>query len=319
MSANREYKDSVFSLYLSDPQRLIDVYNAVANTNYAPDTPVEINTLTDVLYKNQINDLSFVLDDQVVVLIEHQSTINENMPLRLYMYSARVYEKITKQKPLYKRKQVKIPVPQFIVLYNGNEAFPEYAEQKLSDSYMIEQENPQLELKVKIYNINYEANAEIVQKSKSLNEYSRFIGKIKENLFNGMTLEEAIKNAIEYGIENNIMREFLEANGTEVANMLLSGWNMDEALSVSKEEGYEDGFEDGFAGGKAEGRAEGVEYGEKKKQEEMIRALDGVLSPDKIAETFHVAKEYVLDVLKDDKPMMVCEPTASYNSTKTEE
>ena len=113
MSVNREYKDSVFSLYLSDPQRLIDVYNAVAKTNYPLDTPVEINTLTDVLYKNQINDLSFVLDGQVVVLIEHQSTINENMALRLYMYSARVYEKITKQKPLYKRKRVKIPVPQF--------------------------------------------------------------------------------------------------------------------------------------------------------------------------------------------------------------
>ena len=316
MSANREYKDSVFSLYLSDPQRLIDVYNAVANTNYAPDTPVEINTLTDVLYKNQINDLSFVLDDQVVVLIEHQSTINENMPLRLYMYSARVYEKITRQKPLYKRKQVKIPVPQFIVLYNGNEAFPKYAEQKLSDSYMIEQENPQLELKVKIYNINYEVNAEIVQKSKSLNEYSRFIGKIKENLANGMTLEEAIKNAIEYGIENNIMREFLETNGTEVANMLLSGWNMDEALSVSKEEGYEDGFEDGFAGGKAEGRAEGVVYGEKKKQEELIRKFSKKLSPEDIAETLHVAKEYVLDVLKDDGAMTACQPTSEYKSNK---
>ena len=101
--------------------------------------------------------------------------------------------------------------------------------------------------------------------------------------------------------------------------MLLSGWNMDEALNASKEEGYEDGFEDGISVGKAEGRAEGVEYGEKKKQEEMIRALDGVLSPDKIAETFHVAKEYVLDVLKDDKPMMVCEPTAPYNNTKIEE
>ena len=97
--------------------------------------------------------------------------------------------------------------------------------------------------------------------------------------------------------------------------MLLSGWNMDEALAVSKEEGFEDGFELGIMRGKAEG----VMYGEKKKQEEMIRALDGVLSPDKIAETFHVAKEYVLDVLKDDKPMMVCEPTAPYNNTKIEE
>ncbi|MBO5141046.1 MAG: hypothetical protein J6B76_10405, partial [Peptococcaceae bacterium] len=74
MPANREYKDSVFSLYLSNPERLIDVYNAVAKTNYPLDTPVEINTLTNVLYKNQLNDLSFVLDNQYVVLIEHQST-----------------------------------------------------------------------------------------------------------------------------------------------------------------------------------------------------------------------------------------------------
>ena len=105
---------------------------------------------------------------------------------------------------------------------------------------MMEQENPQLELKVDIYNINYEVNAEIVQKSRALSEYSRFIGKIKENLNDGLSLEESIHQAIEYGIEHNIMREFLETNGSEVANMLLSGWNMDEALAVSKEEGYED-------------------------------------------------------------------------------
>ena len=220
MSANREYKDSVFSLYLSNPERLIEVYNAVADTNYPPDTPVEINTLTDVLYKNQINDLSFVLDNQIVVLIEHQSTINENMALRLFLYSARVYEKITKQKPLYKRKRVKIPVPRFIVLYNGNELYPEYGEQKLSDSFIFQQENPQLELKIDIYNINYEVNAEIVRRSKSLTEYSRFIGLIKANLVDGLTLAEAIRQAIEYGVEHDIMKEFLETHGTEVTNML---------------------------------------------------------------------------------------------------
>ena len=146
-----------------------------------------------------------------------------------------------------------------------------------------------------------------MQKSKSLNEYSQFIGKIKDNLADGLTLEESIKQTIEYCIEHDIMKEFLEANGSEVANMLLSGWNMDEALAVSKEEGFEDGLEFGVA------------YGEKKKQEEMIRKFSKKLSPEDIAETLHVAKEYVLDVLKDDKPMMVCEPAASYNSTKSEE
>ncbi|MBQ2034970.1 MAG: Rpn family recombination-promoting nuclease/putative transposase [Peptococcaceae bacterium] len=299
MSANREYKDSVFSLYLSNPERLIEVYNAVADTNYPPDPPVEINTLTDVLYKNQINDLSFVLDNQIVVLIEHQSTINENMALRLFLYSARVYEKITKQKPLYKRKRVKIPVPRFIVLYNGNELYPEYGEQKLSDSFIFQQENPQLELKIDIYNINYEVNAEIVRRSKSLTEYSRFIGLIKANLVDGLTLAEAIRQAIEYGVEHDIMKEFLETHGTEVTNMLLSGWNMDEALAVSKEEGFEDGYE------------EGVEYGEQKKQQELILALRDVLSPEVIAEKFQVSLEYVRSVLNES--LMVCEAEIPYS------
>ena len=294
MSANREYKDSVFSLYLSEPERLIDVYNAVANTKYPLDTPVEINTLTDVLYKNQINDLSFVLDGQIVVLIEHQSTLNENMALRLFLYSARVYEKITKQKPLYRRKQVKIPVPRFIVLYNGNEPYPEQGEQKLSDSFIFQQENPQLELKIDIYNFNFEVNAEIVKRSKSLAEYSRFIGLIKSNLADGLMLEEAKKQAIEYGMEHDIMKEFLETHGTEVHNMLLSGWNMDEALAVSKEEGFEDG----------------VEYGEQKKQQALILALRDVLPPEVIAEKFAVSLEYVQSVLN--APSMVCEAETPY-------
>ena len=144
-------------------------------------------------------------------------------------------------------------------------------------------------MKVNIYNINYEVNAEIVQKSKSLNEYSRFIGKIKENLADGLTLEEAIQQAIEYGIEHDVMREFLEANGTEVANMLLSGWNMDEALIVSKEEGFEDGYEAGFAGGFAGGATQ--------EREDNIRKLNKKMSPEDIAETLQLTLEYVNEVL----------------------
>ena len=154
--ANRNYRDSVFTRYFREnPEGLVEIYNAIAGTDYPLDTPVEINTLTDVLYKNQINDLSFILDGQIVVLIEHQSTISENMALRLFLYSARVYEKITKQKPLYKRKRVKIPVPKFIVLYNGNEKYPEYGVQKLSDSFVFQQENPQLELKVDLIGLAF--------------------------------------------------------------------------------------------------------------------------------------------------------------------
>jgi hypothetical protein len=91
--------------------------------------------------------------------------------------------------------------------------------------------------------------------------------------------------------------------------MLLSGWNMDEALIVSKEEGFEDGFEVGFAGGKAEGKAEGAAQ----ERAQNIRALKDVLSPEKIAETFNVTKEYVLEVLDSDDTMIASEKELTYN------
>ena len=100
--------------------------------------------------------------------------------------------------------------------------------------------------------------------------------------------------------------------------MLATEWDWDECIKVERQEGYEDGFELGIMRGKAEGRAEGVVYGEKKKQEEMIRKFSKKLSPEDIAETLHVAKEYVLDVLKEDGAMMVCETIHPYNNGKNE-
>ena len=283
MPANREYKDSVFSLYLSNPERLIDVYNAVAKTNYPLDTPVEINTLTNVLYKNQLNDLSFVLDNQYVVLIEHQSTINDNMALRLLLYCARVYEKMLKKCPVHKRMRVKIPVPKFIVLYNGKADYPEYSVQKLSESFKVEQENPALELKVEVYNINYAKSPELIERSEILKDYSLFVQKVRDfeagdSVQDEHTLERAIATAIRYCIEHDIMAEFLETHGSEVSNLLLEEWNMDEALKDAKEEGKEE------------------------KQQELIRQFSKINTPEQIAETLQVSVEYVLDILKD-KPM----------------
>ena len=100
------------------------------------------------------------------------------------------------------------------------------------------------------------------------------------------------------------MKDFLEAHGSEVANMLLSGWNMDEALAVSKEEGFEDGVE------------YGEKLGEQKKQRELILALKGVLSPEVIAEKFQVSLEYVMAVLSG--ASIVSEPdTVEYKGNRS--
>ena len=94
MHVNAKYKDSVFSLLFSKPELLWELYAALEGVDLPDDVPVTINTLQDVLFMDRINDISFEIDGKLIVLLEHQSTVNPNIPLRMLMYIARLYEKI---------------------------------------------------------------------------------------------------------------------------------------------------------------------------------------------------------------------------------
>ena len=122
--ANRKYKDSLFRLLFGreeNKQNLLDLYNALNDSNYTNIDDLTINTIDDVIYMKMKNDVSFILDDQMV-LLEHQSTYNPNMPLRGLLYFARLYEgMINISKNIYYPKLIKIPTPQYIVLYNGTD------------------------------------------------------------------------------------------------------------------------------------------------------------------------------------------------------
>ena len=136
MSANTRYKDSVFSLLFSDPDVLREVYGILEGISLSHDVPVTINTLQNVLFQNRINDISFEIGGKLVVLIEHQSTVNPNMALRILMYIARIYEKIiVDNRSLYTTQLIRIPRPEFFVLYNGKEPFPDEQTFKLSDAF----------------------------------------------------------------------------------------------------------------------------------------------------------------------------------------
>jgi predicted transposase/invertase (TIGR01784 family) len=96
----------------------------------------------------------------------------------------------------------------------------------------------------------------MLKKCETLDNYSIFIDKIRKNQKTGLKLEEAVNNAIEYCIKNNILKEYLETHGAEAYNMIFSEWNWDDALEVAREEGREDGLEEG----REEGREEGIEF-----------------------------------------------------------
>ena len=260
MNVNVQYKNSVFSLLFSDPDVLRELYCALEGVTLPADVPVTINTLENVLFMELINDISFEIGGKLVVLIEHQSTINPNMPLRLLMYIARVYEKIIGDKKIYASRPIAIPRPEFFVLYNGVGAYPDEQILKLSDAFektaslgLPEKEAAALELVVKVVNINEGRNAGLARRCKTLAGYSAFIGKARELEKESGDKEEAMKKAIKYCREHDILKEFLEKHSTEVFNMLLTEWNTDDALAVRFDEGKEEGREEIARNALAEG------------------------------------------------------------------
>jgi len=205
-------------------------------------------------------------------LIEHQSTINENMPLRMLSYIEGVYKKIIKKKDVYKKLRIKIPYPEFIVLYNGKDKFPAKKTLKLSDMFMKNANGKcpiNLELSVQVYNINRGYNPEFAQKSEALDGYEMLVAQVRFYLDKKkMPLEEAISLAIQDCVNKGKIAEFLENYSEEVVNMLLTEWTLERELEAERLDS------------EARGRAEGIKIGEKA----MKQLLDFLRSGHSLAE-----------------------------------
>jgi len=267
-NVNRNNKNSMFSSLFSNPDILRELYAAIEGITIPPDIPIEINTLSGVLFLKQINDISFLIDNRLVVLIEHQSTICENLPLRMLEYTGRIYEKIVDLEKKYQRKLIKIPRPEFIVLYNGIVDYPDYSELKLSDAFMDVKglklkgvDKIPLELIAQVYNINHGHNPEILKRCETLENYSKFVNKLQEFQKKGVKLEESIRPVIEYCIKNNILKKYLKEHGSEVYNMIFGdgAYDRDMDIAVNRREAWEEGMEKGREEGREEGLEEGLE------------------------------------------------------------
>lgn len=141
---NKNYKDSVFTdLFYSDRDakvNLLSLYNALYGTSYTDSNLIRKVRLEDVIFKNFKNDIAFTVNDRRIILGEHQSTINYNMPLRNLMYIGREMEKAIPAEDRYKRNLIKIPTPDFITLYIGKEEYPLEQTLRLSDAFIEQTE-----------------------------------------------------------------------------------------------------------------------------------------------------------------------------------
>ena len=165
-----KYKDTVFRMLFRGKAELLSLYNAVNGTHFDNVDDLEITTLENAVYMNMKNDVSFVFAFELS-LYEHQSTVNPNIPLRDLFYVAKQLQKMVPDMRLYGSKPVQIPVPRFVVFYNGNTKMPEKTKYCLSDLFEKPVEHPELELSVMVYNINPGMNVQLLECCRVLKEY----------------------------------------------------------------------------------------------------------------------------------------------------
>lgn len=251
LQEQKKYKDTVFRLLFSEKKRALDLYNGVNDTDYKDLSLIQFNTLGNAIYMNVHNDLSFLIANQVN-LYEHQSTLPANMPLRDLFYIADILQKMFMDKTLYSSKRIIIPNPNFIVFYNGMREMPEKVEMKLSDSFAFPADNPSLELKVTVLNINPGMNEKLKEKCRDLKQYMIYIETVRKYAKN-MSLKEAVTKAVNECIQGNILRDFLMEQKSEVIKMSIYEFDEEREMKLIREDEREIGREEGREEGRTEG------------------------------------------------------------------
>jgi len=255
---NPKYKDVLFRMVFHRKEDLLDLYNAVNGTDYQNPEDLEVNTLESVLYMGMKNDISFLIGC-TMNLYEHQSSGNENMPLRGFLYLAKLFEAYITENgvDIYTNKLQKMPTPCYIVFYNGKKDEPDERVLKLSDAFT--KEGGCLECEARLLNINYGRNRQLMEKCRRLEEYAIFVAKVREYIMDEeIGLKRAITLAIEDCLAKGVLKDILTKQRSEVLGMVLSTFNKELYEKNLKEDAYNEGRNDGIAEGRAEGRIEGI-------------------------------------------------------------
>lgn len=290
-SANKKYKDTVFRMLMQDKSRALEVYNAMNNTSYDDPDELIVTTLESAVYMGVRNDHSFIID-MCLVIYEHQSTINKNMPLRNLEYIACLFSALTYNANLYGSRLIRLPEPQFVVFYNGKEKLPERYELKLSDAYEKHTGEPALELNVEVVNINQGYNKDLMNKSPTLYQYMQFVDAVR-SFDESYPFEKAMDLAIDSCIKNDILAEFLSRNRAEVLRTSIFEYDQEKHIKQEKEESWEEGRAQGIAQGITQGRTEGIQ---KILKTQVERKIKKGLTLERIAEDLECSQEEIAPI-----------------------
>jgi len=284
-SGNREYKSRLFGFIFGRDENkrwTLSLYNAIHGTSYDDPSVITINTIGDVVYMGMKNDLSILVSENIrfyrsMELYEQQSTYNPNMPVREFMYAGKLYDKFLHSAGLnrYGKKLLPLPLPKLVAFYNGNDEKEDESILSLSDAFKEEirqnvmrrhSENgekpddakteaeveqifhaasPDIEVNVRMININHGHSQKLLSVCRPLEEYAWFVEQARKNLSNGRNaepsgIEDAIDRAIDEMPQDFEIKKYITANRAEVKDMCLTEYNETETMEMMKEEGRQE-------------------------------------------------------------------------------
>ena len=265
VTANRQYKDTIFRMLFKDKKNLLSLYNAMNQRSYTDEDALEVVTLENAIYMGMKNDLAFIMDMNLY-LYEHQSTYNPNIPLRDLFYIANEYQRLVVHKSLYSSTLQKIPAPKFVVFYNGSRELEDWSQLQLSSAYEHPVEDPDLELRVTVLNVNEGHNKELMEHCQTLKEYAQYVARVRKYTSSTeLSLEEAVERAVDDCMKEGILSEFLTKNRAEVISMSIFEYDKDEEEKKLRKAEYEAGVQAGMEAGMEAGRKDTLKQMIKKK------------------------------------------------------
>mgnify|MGYP001082585256 CR=1 len=129
-------------------------------------------------------------------------------------------------------------------------------ELRLSDAYENPVDEPDLELKVTMLNINAGHNEELMNSCHVLQEYARYVARVRKYVAE-MPLDEAVERAVTECIREGILAEFLKKNRAEVVKVSIFEYDKEKEEKKLRKAEYEYGREQGREEGRIEGERSG--------------------------------------------------------------
>ncbi|MFG6378553.1 MAG: hypothetical protein K1W19_09620 [Lachnospiraceae bacterium] len=221
--AKRKTKDSVFLDLFQNKSYLLKLYKTLhpEDTTATEDSLTNV-TIENVLTDNLYNDLGFIVDNKLMILVEAQSTWTMNILVRVLLYLAQSYHEYFQRtsQNYYKSRKVKMPRPELYIIYTGNKG-------RKPDKIALSKEffegvDIDIEVKAKVI---YESDTNDI-----INQYIIFCKVFNEQTKqHGMT-RKAIIETIRICKDRNVLKEYLAQREKEVVTIMMSLFDEEQIM-----------------------------------------------------------------------------------------